>query len=131
MLKKTQRRNPEDNTSAIWRIEIATEVEWIDKEEKIYNEVYFRKKWFFGIPMYDRKFTAYHGLEKVENNKAIGFKKQIMDNRRESLRRGDCLTSSHIIKKYNRKQRNRGISFILRRNGVNLDYIFIESPKRR
>ena len=66
-------RHIDSACNALWRIENSTDVEWLDTEAKIYNEVYFRTKWLFGICIYDRKFVAMHKLPK-DSGPVIGFR---------------------------------------------------------
>ena len=51
---------------------ITTDVEWIDLENKIYNEIYYKKVWFFGVSIYDRRYIAYHNIADTKETK-IGF----------------------------------------------------------
>jgi len=51
--------------------EVATDVEWLDVQNKIYNEVYYRKLWICGIPIRDRRYIAHHRMN--SSNKGIGF----------------------------------------------------------
>ena len=77
-MSKSQRndngtRHDDSRLKGIWSVEISTNVEWVDKENKIYDEVYFRTKWLLGVCVYDRKFIAKHNIENTDNK--IGFRK--------------------------------------------------------
>lgn len=56
----------------MWRTILYTEVEWLDKTNKIYNEDFVRKAWLFGILIYNKHYKAnHHGVENA--GKGVGF----------------------------------------------------------
>lgn len=73
-MNKNGTRNIDSKAFGIWSVEVTDDVDWIDVENKIYDEVYFRTKKIFGIPIYDRKFIVRHRIP--EKKSSVGFQAQ-------------------------------------------------------
>jgi len=63
--------------AGIIKVQINSDVEWQDRGEKpCYNEVYYKKLWVFGIPIWDRRYCVYHrNVESAMSSKKLGFSK--------------------------------------------------------
>ena len=44
------------------RLFIKTDVEWLDKSNHIYNDIYQKKVWFCGVLVFNRYYQAHHDI---------------------------------------------------------------------
>jgi hypothetical protein len=63
--------------AGIIKVQINSDVEWQDRTEKpCYNEVYYKKIWFLGIPIWDRRYAVFHrNVDGAGAPKKLGFSK--------------------------------------------------------
>lgn len=45
------------------KLSIETDIEWIDKTNHIYNEIFYKKLWFCGALIFNRRYKALHTVK--------------------------------------------------------------------
>ena len=61
-----------------WRTSIRSKAIWLSKDptKQIYDEVYTRKHFLFGVKVFERDFQVEHDISKIDaNSKPTGFGK--------------------------------------------------------
>ncbi len=59
------------------KVQISSDVQWLDRSDKpCYNEIFYKKIWFLGFPVWDRRYCVYHrDVDITSKNSTLGFTK--------------------------------------------------------